>query len=73
MKAANLTIKKKMRNCLVISMIILTLLIGRIGFIQFIQGSELQAMAYKQQTLDRSINPKRGTIYDATRKECTSC
>ena len=25
-------------------------------------------MAYKQQTLDRKINPKRGTIYDSTGK-----
>ena len=25
-------------------------------------------MAYDQQTLDRYINPKRGTIYDSTKK-----
>ncbi len=30
------------------------------------QGSELKELAYMQQTLERSINPKRGTIYDAT-------
>lgn len=33
-----------------------------------IQGEELKAMAYKQQSIDRVINPKRGTIYDATGK-----
>lgn len=32
------------------------------------QGSELQSMAYSQQTLNRKINPKRGTIYDSTGK-----
>src|SRR5699024_3133219 len=37
-------------------------------WIQFVQGSQLQTMAYMQQTMDRSINPKRGTIYDATGK-----
>ena len=29
---------------------------------------KLKQMAYLQQTLDRKINPKRGTIYDATGK-----
>lgn len=58
-----------MRNILLIGFLILTILIGKIGYIQFIQGGELSTMAYQQQTLDRSINPKRGTIYDATRKK----
>ena len=31
-------------------------------------GSRLKELAYMQQTLDRSINPKRGTIYDTTGK-----
>ena len=29
-------------------------------------GTELQAMAYEQQTLNRNVNPKRGTIWDAS-------
>ena len=32
------------------------------------QGKELRNLAYEQQSLDRKINPKRGTIYDATGK-----
>ena len=32
------------------------------------QGSELKELAYMQQTLDRTINPKRGTIYDSSGK-----
>ena len=63
-----LTNKKKMRNSLFISFIVLIGLIGRIAYIQFIQGEELSSLAYKQQTLDRSINPKRGTIWDSTGK-----
>ena len=63
---ANLSMKKRMRNILFVMFILITLLIGRIGFIQFVQGKELSEMAYEQQTLDRSINPKRGTIYDRT-------
>ena len=63
-----LSSKKKMRNVLFICFIILLFLLGRIGFIQFVQGSELKELAYMQQTLDREINPKRGTIYDRTGK-----
>lgn len=58
--------KKRMKWEMIISLSILFALTGRIGFIQFVQGSELQSMAYVQQTLDRKINPRRGTIYDST-------
>ncbi|MBO4293294.1 MAG: PASTA domain-containing protein [Clostridia bacterium] len=68
MEPVKLSSKKKMRNSLFIVFIILTILIGRIAFIQFVQGSNLRLLAYEQQTLDRYINPKRGTIYDATGK-----
>ncbi len=61
-----LSTKKKMRNTLFISFIVIICLIVRLGFIQFVQGSELSSLAYRQQTLDRVINPKRGTLYDAT-------
>lgn len=61
--------KRKMRNTLFIAFLIILCLIGRIGFIQFIQGGELTTLAYEQQTLDRKVNPKRGTIYDATGKK----
>ena len=68
MKSTNISRKRRLRNFLFIAFIICMLLVIRIGFIQFVQGSELQAMAYTQQTLNRKINPKRGTIYDATGK-----
>lgn len=60
--------KKRLRNMLLIVIVIFVTLTVKIGWIQFVQGSELQAGAYMQQTLDRSINPKRGTIYDSTGK-----
>ena len=64
MKLSN---KKKMRNTLFIAFLVIIGLICRIGYIQFIQGGELSTLAYQQQTLDRNINPKRGTIWDSTR------
>lgn len=60
--------KRRMKWEMIIALTILFALTGRIGFIQFVQGSQLQSMAYVQQTLDRKINPKRGTIYDSTGK-----
>ncbi|MCI9177265.1 MAG: hypothetical protein HFJ28_01480 [Clostridia bacterium] len=67
-KAGNVARKKRMRNEIIILWLILGVLVVRIGWIQFGMGAELQSMAYVQQTLDRNINPRRGTIYDATGK-----
>ena len=67
-KTSDVTRKKRMKNEMLILWAVLVALIIRIGWIQFGMGAELQSMAYVQQTLDRSINPRRGTIYDATGK-----
>ena len=61
-----LSTKKRMRTMLFTVFIIILLLIVRLGYIQLIDGKRLYKMAYEQQTLDRSINPKRGIIYDST-------
>lgn len=55
-----------MRNSLLLTLLGLLILLFRIAYIQFIQGGELKLKAYQQQTSDRSVNPQRGTIYDAT-------
>lgn len=66
MVKTDITQKRRMRSALFICLLVFSLLITRIGWIQFVQGSELQTLAYIQQNLDRKINPKRGTIYDST-------
>ena len=68
MQTINLKNKKKMRNALFIAFLILILLISRIAYIEFIQGKELQTLAYEQLVQKRAVNPKRGTIYDASEK-----
>ena len=60
--------KKRLKKALFIVFTVFVLLTVRVGWIQFVQGSELQTRAYMQQTMDRKINPKRGTIYDSTGK-----
>ena len=60
--------KKRVKIEMFIIILLLVSLALRIAFIQFLQGNQLQSMAYVQQMLNRNINPKRGTIYDATGK-----
>ena len=65
----NISRKRRMIYALIISSILLFALIIRVAWIQFVDGGELQTLAYEQQTLDRKINPKRGTIYDSNMNE----
>ena len=64
----SLSSKKKLKNMLFVSLLIIVLLLVRIGYIQFIWGPELSSMASSQQSQSRSITAKRGTIYDSTGK-----
>ncbi len=65
-KISNMSRRKRMKNEIIVLWLILISLICRIGWIQFGMGAELQSKAYIQQTSDRTINPRRGTIYDST-------
>ena len=67
-KTGEISRKKRIRIALLIVTTVFLALIIRVAWIQFHNGNSLQQMAYLQQTLDRKINPKRGTIYDATGK-----
>ena len=53
---------KKLKRIFIVILIIFVLLIGRIGFLQFVEGSSLKEMAYKQQSINQIISPKRGNI-----------
>ena len=68
MIAINLKNKKKMRNSLFVAFLVLFMLLLRIGYIEFFKGKELQVLAYDQLVQKRSVNPKRGTIYDSSGK-----
>lgn len=60
--------KKMMLWIIIVSAFLLVLLIVRLAIIQFVDGNKLKQMAYEQQTLNRKITSKRGTIYDTTGK-----
>lgn len=66
--ATNLLAIKKFRIVLASLLIIFLLLIIRLIWLQFVQGSDLKEQAYNQQTTDQIISTSRGTIYDSTGK-----
>ena len=67
-ESKNLVHTTKLKMLLIVTVLIFILLIGRIGFIQFVQGNSLKEKAYQQQTINQIISPKRGNIYDSTGK-----
>jgi stage V sporulation protein D (sporulation-specific penicillin-binding protein) len=68
MEEISISNKKKMMRIMFVAFVIFTLLTGRIGYIQFVNGAYLQELAYQQQVQERTINAKRGVIYDSTEK-----
>lgn len=57
---------KKIQMIFAFILIIFSLLIVRIWWLQFADGNELQRLAAKQQTHIDTISAKRGSIYDST-------
>lgn len=68
LESKNLIHITKLRTLLIAIVLIFIILIGRIGYVQFIQGGWLKEKAYQQQTINQIISPKRGNIYDSTGK-----
>lgn len=64
----NLVHTTKLKILAVVTILVFLFLIGRIGFLQFVQGNFLKEKAYQQQTINQIISPKRGNIYDSTGK-----
>lgn len=59
---------KRLKISMLVAFVVFFLLVFRIGWIQFVDGKSYKESAYKQQTINRIISPKRGTIYDSTGK-----
>ena len=51
---------------LIFLFLLMIILLGRVGYIQIIEGDYLQTRATSQQTLTETISAKRGNIYDST-------
>ena len=65
----NIKIKpKKMLVLVLVFLIVFTILLGRVAWIQFVDGAWLKEKEYSQSTSSTLISAKRGTIYDSTGK-----
>lgn len=67
-KSQNFIYVKKLKNIFIVVILIFVLLIVRLAFLQFVEGNHLKELAYKQQSINQIISPKRGSIYDSTGK-----
>lgn len=72
---SNLSKTKKIQNIngrlgriLIAFFAIFVILIGRLGWLQIVKGAELKESMQRQLTANKTISPKRGTIYDSTGK-----
>lgn len=63
-----ITKNDKLKRILIAFFAIFVILIGRLGWIQIVQGADLRESMYRQLTASKIISPKRGTIYDSTGK-----
>ena len=68
-KVKKSSISTRLRNGMIVIFLIMILLIGRLGWLQFVKGSWLKEQMYSQLITSRIISPKRGTIYDTNGKE----
>ena len=62
MEKPTISAKKRLLIFLFCAMFGYLLLVGRVAFIEFFRAEEWQELAYEQQTRDRLITPKRGSI-----------
>lgn len=58
--------QKRIGMMLIVCVLLSVCLLGRLVYIQIIRSEHYTQMAYDQQTRERSVEAKRGTIYDAT-------
>ena len=68
-KNSNLKVKKRLTAIFILLSVLFVALTVRIGYLQFVDGPRLSKEALEQQTRDRLINAKRGTIYDRNGKQ----
>lgn len=64
MAKTNINSKKRMFGILIFLFVLLFALICRMFYWQVVRAEDMQQRAYSQQTKNRIISPKRGTIFD---------
>ena len=54
----------KLKIFFIVILLLMVIMIGRLAFLQIIDGAHLKTLATSQQTLTETISAKRGSIYD---------
>ena len=62
------SVKKRIKNITAFFLAGVMVLVGRLGWIQFVRGGEYKRLAAEQQTRDSIVSAKRGSIYDRNMK-----
>ena len=62
------SINERLARMLIAFFVVFIILVGRLGWLQIVQGADLREDMYRQLTASKTISPKRGTIYDSTGK-----
>ena len=57
---------------IVLSVVCAIILVGRLFYLQIIEGDKYKQMARNQQLKDTIIEPHRGSIYDTNMNSCFS-
>ena len=58
----------KIISILVLIIVLMIALLGRVGYLQIVDGERLQTLATSQKILTETISAKRGSIFDSTGK-----
>lgn len=61
-------VSKRLKIVMFTILFLFICLIIRLFWLQFVEGSSLKELAFRQQTINKIISPKRGTIYDTNGK-----
>ncbi|MTI81413.1 MAG: stage V sporulation protein D [Firmicutes bacterium] len=69
MRSTNIIIRKRIALLFMLAIVILSILIGRLAFIQFVRGDELRKDAADFRMREVPVEAKRGTIYDRNLNE----
>ena len=62
------SINDRLGRMLIVFFVVFIILIGRLAWLQIVQGADLTEKMNRQITASKTISPKRGTIYDSTGK-----
>lgn len=64
MAPVKINTRRKIAIVLVVILIMLLAVLGKLAYVQFVQGSDLQQKAEELRTRDLAVSADRGTIYD---------